>query len=156
MWSGVWRSGCPRLTAGVAQESERRAAPKCHMGPFSPLHVWRHTLLVLCFLEDQQTGCFQGVPVCLISHSTLKCLTLSDTLCKLYVGLVTQSCSTLYNPINCSLPGSSVHGILQAEYCHFLLQGIFPNPGIKPFSPVSPALQAHSLPIEPKGSPFSR
>ena len=29
--------------------------------------------------------------------------------------LVTQSCLTLYNAMNCSLPGSSVHGILQAR-----------------------------------------
>ena len=29
--------------------------------------------------------------------------------------LVTQSCPTLYNPMDCSLPGSSVHGILQAR-----------------------------------------
>ena len=36
MWSGVWRSGCQRLTAGVAQESECRAAPKGHMGLFPP------------------------------------------------------------------------------------------------------------------------
>ena len=28
--------------------------------------------------------------------------------------LVTQSCLTLCNPMDCSLPGSSVHGILQA------------------------------------------
>ena len=34
---------------------------------------------------------------------------------RLYVCLVTQSCSTPYNPINCSRPGSSVHGILQAR-----------------------------------------
>ena len=27
--------------------------------------------------------------------------------------LVTQSCLTLCNPMGCSLPGSSVHGILQ-------------------------------------------
>ena len=26
--------------------------------------------------------------------------------------LVTQLCLTLYNPIDCNLPGSSVHGIL--------------------------------------------
>ena len=26
--------------------------------------------------------------------------------------LVTQSCPTLCDPMNCSLPGSSVHGIL--------------------------------------------
>ena len=29
--------------------------------------------------------------------------------------LVTQSCPTLSNPVDCSLPGSSVHGLLQAR-----------------------------------------
>jgi hypothetical protein len=29
--------------------------------------------------------------------------------------LVAQLCLTLYNPMNCSLPGSSVHGIFQAR-----------------------------------------
>ena len=29
--------------------------------------------------------------------------------------LVAQSCLTLCNPMNCGLPGSSVHGILQAR-----------------------------------------
>ena len=29
--------------------------------------------------------------------------------------LVTQSCSTLCNPMDCSLPGSTVRGILQAR-----------------------------------------
>ena len=28
---------------------------------------------------------------------------------------VTQSCPTLSNPVDCSLPGSSVHGIFQAK-----------------------------------------
>ena len=32
-----------------------------------------------------------------------------------YVCLVTQSCPILCNPMDCSLPGSSVHGILQAR-----------------------------------------
>ena len=38
--------------------------------------------------------------------------------------------------MDCSPPGSSVHGILQARIpelgCHFLLQGIFPNHGSNP------------------------
>ena len=34
---------------------------------------------------------------------------------------------------------------------HALLQGIFPNPGIKPGSP---ALQVDSLPSEPPGKPI--
>ena len=36
-----------------------------------------------------------------------------------------QSCPTLSDPMGCSLPGSSVHGIFQARYwsgCHCLLQ----------------------------------
>ena len=30
-------------------------------------------------------------------------------------GLVIKSCLTLCNPMDCGLPGSSVHGILQAR-----------------------------------------
>ena len=30
---------------------------------------------------------------------------------------VIQSCLTLCDPIDCNLPGSSVHGIFQQEYC---------------------------------------
>ena len=45
-----------------------------------------------------------------------------------------RACSrpTLCHPMDCSPPGSSVHGILQARIplgCHFLLQGIFPTQG---------------------------
>ena len=43
---------------------------------------------------------------------------------------VAQSCLTVCNPMDCSLPGSSVHGILQARSrSHSLLQGIFPTQG---------------------------
>ena len=38
---------------------------------------------------------------------------------------------TFYNPMNCSPPGSSVHGDFPSKNtgagCHFLLQGIIPN-----------------------------
>ena len=34
---------------------------------------------------------------------------------------VTQSCLILYNPIDCSLPGSSVHGILQATVLEWVV-----------------------------------
>ena len=48
---------------------------------------------------------------------------------------VTRSCLTLCNPMDCSLPGSSVHGILQARYWSGLLwppPGDLPNPGVEP------------------------
>ena len=45
--------------------------------------------------------------------------------------LVAQSCLTLCDPMDCSLPGSSVHGDSPGKNtdvdCHFLLQGIFPT-----------------------------
>ena len=50
--------------------------------------------------------------------------------------LVTQSCPTLCDPIDCRQPASSVHGILHARIarvgCHSLLQGIFPIQGLNP------------------------
>ena len=50
--------------------------------------------------------------------------------------LVTQSCLTLGDPMDCSLPGSSVHvdspGKNTGVSCHFLLQGIFPTKGSNP------------------------
>ena len=48
-----------------------------------------------------------------------------------------QLCLTLCDPLACSPPASSVHGILQArilEY-HALLQGIFPTQGSNPGLP---------------------
>ena len=54
-----------------------------------------------------------------------------------------QSCPTLCVPIDCSLPGSSVHGILQAkmlEWVAFLPPEDLLNPRIKPKSSTSPTL----------------
>ena len=57
--------------------------------------------------------------------------------------LVTQSCLILCNPIGCSQPGSSVHGILQARILGWVSIPFSrgpPNPGIEPRSPVVLAL----------------
>ena len=68
--------------------------------------------------------------------------------------LVTRSCLTFCDPMDCTLLSSSVHGNLQAkEYWSGLpipSPGDLPNPGIKRRSP---ALQADSLPTEPAGKP---
>ena len=53
--------------------------------------------------------------------------------------LVARSCPTLCDPMDCSLPGSSVHGDCPSENpgasCHALLQGIFPTQGLNPSLP---------------------
>ena len=58
---------------------------------------------------------------------------------------VSNSC----DPMDCSQPGSSVHGVLQPrilEWVPFPSPGDLPNTGIEPGSP---ALQADSFPTEP-------
>ena len=57
--------------------------------------------------------------------------------------LVARSCLTLCNPKDCSLPGSSVHGISQLGYWSelpFSSPGDLPDPGIEPTSLMFPAL----------------
>ena len=61
-----------------------------------------------------------------------------------------QLCLTLCDPMDCSPPGSSVHGILQASGLPCPPPEDLPNPGIKPRSPT---LQVDSLPSEPPGKP---
>ena len=66
--------------------------------------------------------------------------------------LLSQSCPTLCNPMECSLLGLSIHGILWQEYWRGLPcpSGNLPDPGIEPRSP---ALQTDSLPSELPGKP---
>ena len=65
--------------------------------------------------------------------------------------LVAQSCPTLYDSLDCSPSGSSVHGILSGK------NGLpFPSLGDPPDSgtePRSPALQTDSLLSEASGRP---
>ena len=66
---------------------------------------------------------------------------------------VTQLCLTLCDPMDCSLLGSSVHGILQARILEWVAISFFRDlldPGIEP---KSPALQADSLLTEVQGKP---
>ena len=60
---------------------------------------------------------------------------------------VAQLCLTLYNPLDCTLPGLSIHGIFLTG----ILEWPFSppddptDPEIKPVSLVSPALKVDSL-----------
>ena len=74
--------------------------------------------------------------------------------------LVIQSCPSLCDPMAYSLPGFSVHGVLQTRILELFLcppSGDLPDPGIEPASLMPPALadglfttsatwEAHPLP----------
>ena len=68
---------------------------------------------------------------------------------------VTQLCSTLCNPMDYSLPGSSVHGIFQARVLEQVAISPspedLPNPGIEPESPVALAVAGRFFTPEPPG-----
>ena len=66
-----------------------------------------------------------------------------------------QLCPALCDPMDYSLPNSSVHGILQARTLEWVLfppPGYLPNPGIEPASLCLLHWQAGSLPLAPPGN----
>ena len=68
---------------------------------------------------------------------------------------VAQSCPTLRDPMDCTPPGSSIHGIFHATVLEWgaiaFSSGYIPDPGIEP---ASPALKADSLLSVPPGKPL--
>ena len=107
--NSVWTSGSSRFTVGV------------WLGEFWALLCW-HVLLLglfscvqLCATPEMQPtrlpcpwdspGKNAGVGC----HFLLQCMKVKSE------SEVTQSCPTLHDPMDCSLPGSSVHGIFQAR-----------------------------------------
>ena len=72
-------------------------------------------------------------------------------------GKLLQLRPTLCNTTNYSLPGSSVHGMLQArilEWVSMPFSKDLSNPGIELAFPGAPTLQVDSLPHSHQGSPF--
>ena len=69
-----------------------------------------------------------------------------------------QSCLTLCDPMDCSPPGSSVHGDSPGKdtrlSCHALLQGIFPIQGSNLYLLHLLHWQVGSLPLAPPGKPL--
>ena len=97
----------------------------------------------MCFdtYQARNNSIFVGPNTCLIWK----------ILFKMTLVLVTQSCPTLCDPTDHSLPGSSVHEFSRQEYWSglpFPSPGDLPNPGIDPWSPAS---QADALPLELQG-----
>ena len=59
-----------------------------------------------------------------------------------------QSCSTLHNPMDCSLPGSSVLGILQSRILDWVTMPsplVLPDPGIEPLFPTDSVLKIKDI-----------
>ena len=69
--------------------------------------------------------------------------------------VIVIQCLTLRDPVDCSPPGSSVHGILQAIILEWVAMPSSRGPSDRGVKPGSPALQANSSPSEPLGKPIN-
>ena len=70
----------------------------------------------------------KGISVVSLQATLSQCMEFGEV-------LVVHSCPTLCDPMDCSLPGSSIHGIPGKNTGvggHSLLQGIFPTQGLSP------------------------
>ena len=113
----------------------------------------------LCFLKHSFFGCLGQPP---LGFPVLTLRPSPDSLGPLETCMhacpVIQSCLTLCDFMDCSPPGSSVHGIFQARILEWVaishLQGIFLTQGSKKLLLWLLPWQADSFTTEPPGKPF--
>ena len=101
--------------------------------------AWKLALALTVFLSSLAATVFAWIPLNWLKKKNMKVL-------------VTQSCLTFCDPMDCIASGSSVLGILQArilEWVAIPFSRVLPYPGIKPWQ-----TQAGSLPFEPPEKPY--
>ena len=86
------------------------------------------------FASTNPTLPLHPVPLPTLANTSLFSVSVTLFLCR--VCFITQSRPTLCNPVDCTLPGSSVHGDSAGKNtgvaCHAFVQGIFPSQGSNP------------------------
>ena len=95
----------------------------------------------------------QELPKSQVNYCLMQNFLRKASLCVCVCARSLQSCLTLCSTMDYTLPGSSVHGILQARILEWVAMpspGNHPNPGIEP---ESPALQVDSLSLDYRVSP---
>ena len=112
----------------------------------------------LCFSVILHVGTLKLIHEVVWSHVAILSSLTCDSLLHLFVYFnlmlmhVSSVVSDLHEHMDCSLPGSSVHGILQTrilEWVDIFPSGDFLDPGIEPASPASPALAGGFLTAKP-------
>ena len=124
-----------------------------HQGPI----IYMELYSMLCANLDER-GVWGRIDTCIYMAESLCCLleTITTLLMDYKWVLVTQSCLTLCDNVDRSLPGLSVHGILQAWILEWVAIPFFRGSSQPRIESKSPALQADSLPSEQLGKPNSQ
>ena len=116
----------------VVMVSQQCEWPSCHAtGPYNWGMVKIVKFYVLYSHSETKTKKNPHIRIFNRYHKVVKGFTDGFMLC-----LVTQSCMTLCDPVNCSPPVSSLHGNSPGKNtgvgCHALLEEIFPTQGSNP------------------------
>ena len=116
------------------------------------LHPCLHEADILA--GDRQQMCYMSVYIACVCVCVRVCVRACVRAC-----MHAQSCPTLCNPMDCSPPGSSVHGDVPGKNtivgCHSFLQGIVPTQGSNPCLLCLQHWQVDSLPLHNLESSYS-
>ena len=108
-----------------------------------------------CYLlRETEAGCHALLQGIFLTQGSNPCL-----LCLLHwqmgsLPLAPPGKPHLCNPVDCSLPGFSVHGILQARVLEWVTISFSRGSSRPGIEPGSPALEADALTTEPPGKPI--
>ena len=108
------------------------------------LHLWVGHTSALVLQEPKITPVYCQARFLAWNRHLVNGITLTRAFHVCVLAKSLQLCLTLWDPVGCSLPGSSVHGILQARILEWVATpswpGDLPDAGIEPTSPTPPAL----------------
>ena len=139
-WS--WREGC-------CWTLPKPAEPHGGCDLLAPSPSWPYMMDQVKKLKGVEMGAWPHLPVSPLSSTdkVTSCNPRPWSCC--YCCSVAQSCPTLCSPVDCSLPGSSVHGISQARILEWVAMPSSRDPGIEPLH----LLHCRFFTPEPRGKP---
>ena len=119
------------------------------------LHLWVGHTSALVLQEPKITPVYCQARFLAWNRHLVNGITLTRAFHVCVLAKSLQLCLTLWDPVGCSLPGSSVHGILQARILEWFampsLQGIFLIQGLNQHFLGLLHWQVSSLPLAPSG-----
>ena len=119
---------------------------------YSRSFIWSTESLCL-FIRNSHIPLLSRPDKALFPTLSVVCMCVCVCVC---VCMYAQLHLTLCNPMNCSLPGSSIHGISRQKYWSglpFPTPGDLPDPGFKTKSSASPTLAGRFFTTEPPEKP---